>query len=209
VNPPQLPQAKNHKYQAPRIEKDPVMSVIWGESMRGPLRLSFSKEFLPLFLHAYALPSFIFPLPLHLRRDGVFSPAETGCQLLCQKFSTQFNWYESILSMNTLINSVSEPRPFDFVVSRKISLAQGQRLDFAANDKTVSGVVLRSRIAEQAEFVRVAVETEAEIPDHAKLSLPSRPDAGTCGIAFPLRKKNRVKLVLYIRCSCVDAATVE
>jgi hypothetical protein len=110
--------------------------------------------------------------------------------------------------MNTL-SSVSEPKPFDFVLSRKISLAPGQRLDFAANDKTVSGVVLRSRIAEQAEFVRVAVETEAEIPEHAKLSLPSRPEAGTCGIAFPLREKNRAKLVLYIRCSCVDAASVE
>ena len=104
--------------------------------------------------------------------------------------------------------SVPEVSPRDFSVNRKISLSRGQQLDFAVNDKTVSGVVLRTKLAEQAEFVRVAVETEAEIPDNAKLSLPSRPDAGTCGIAFPIREKNRVKVVLYIRSRCVDAASV-
>jgi hypothetical protein len=110
--------------------------------------------------------------------------------------------------MNTLL-SVSERKQADFVVSGRLSVSQGRQLEFAVNGKSVSGVVLRSKSAEQAEFVRVAVETKAEIPDNGQLTLPCRPDAGTCGLAFPSREKDRVKLVLYIRCSCVDADSVE
>jgi hypothetical protein len=109
--------------------------------------------------------------------------------------------------MNTLI-SLSERKQSNVVVNDNLSVSPGQRLDFAVNGKPVSGIVLRSKIAEQAEFVRVAVETASEIPDDAQLRIPSRPDAGTCGRAFPVREKNRVKIVLYIRRSCVDAESV-
>ena len=110
--------------------------------------------------------------------------------------------------MNTL-TSVSETKQSSFLLSNRLSVSQGRQLEFAVNGKTVSGIVLGSKKAEQAEFVRVAVETKVDIPENAQLTIPSRPDAGMCGLAFPSRDKDHVKLVLYIRCSCVDADSVE
>src|SRR4051812_27172376 len=108
--------------------------------------------------------------------------------------------------MNTLV-SLSERKQCDLVVNVKLSVSKGEQLDFAVDGKPVSGIVLSSKIAEQAQFVRVAVETKSEIPDNARLSIPTTPEAGTCGRAFAIRQRSGVKLVLYIRCSCVDAAS--
>ena len=86
-----------------------------------------------------------------------------------------------------------------------LNLSRGQRLDFAADDKPVSGVVVGSENT-RGPWASVAVETDGTVPDGAHLTVHGIPEA--CGRAKPEPRNGRVMVILSIPYSCIDLSTI-
>ena len=89
----------------------------------------------------------------------------------------------------------------------ELNVSKGQRLTFAADDKPVSGIIVRSE-STPGFWASVTVETETPIPNHAKLTMPDLPETGGCGLAEPRIVNGRVHVELSIGYSYIDISTV-
>jgi hypothetical protein len=88
-----------------------------------------------------------------------------------------------------------------------LNVSRGTRLNFAANDKPVSGIIVDSERGDlMSSFVKV--QTNDTIPDNAQLSIPDLPSAGGCGLARPVSLGGRTVVVLSVGYSHVDVSTI-
>ena len=88
-----------------------------------------------------------------------------------------------------------------------LNVSRGTRLNFAANDNPVSGVVVDSERGDvMSAFIKV--QTSDTIPDNAQLSIPDIPAAGGCGLAHPVSLGGRTVVVLSVGYSHVDVSTI-
>ncbi len=88
-----------------------------------------------------------------------------------------------------------------------LNVSRGTRLNFAANDNPVSGMIVNSERGDvMSAFIKV--QTSDTIPDNAQLSIPDLPAAGGCGLARPVSLGGRTVVVLSVGYSCVDVSTI-
>jgi hypothetical protein len=88
-----------------------------------------------------------------------------------------------------------------------LNVSRGTRLNFAANDNPVSGVIVDSEKGDvMSAFIKV--QTSDTIPDNAQLTIPDIPAAGGCGLASPVSLGGRTVVVLSVGYSYVDVSTI-
>jgi hypothetical protein len=88
-----------------------------------------------------------------------------------------------------------------------INVSRGQRITFAADGQSISGIILGSEQTPGA-WASVAVETESAVPTNSHLSLPDLPETGGCGAAHPQTLNGKIVVILSIGYSYVDISTV-
>jgi hypothetical protein len=84
-----------------------------------------------------------------------------------------------------------------------INVSKGQTLNFTANEKPVSGVIIRTERT-PGVFATVTVETMTPIPEGAHLIVHG---AGACGLAHPERLGDRFVVNLSVMYSSIDMAS--
>jgi hypothetical protein len=90
---------------------------------------------------------------------------------------------------------------------QQLDVSRGTRVNFAANDKPVSGTIVNSEKGDlMSAFIKVA--TSNAIPDDAQLTIPTLPAAGGCGLAHPVSLGGRTVVVLSVGYSHVDCSTI-
>lgn len=90
----------------------------------------------------------------------------------------------------------------------RINASRGQTINFAANNVPASGVIVG---VEQTPgpWASIAVLTADPIPKAAQLSIPSLPEQGGCGQAYPVAQSNgRVTVILSVGHMYIDGATI-
>jgi hypothetical protein len=88
-----------------------------------------------------------------------------------------------------------------------LNVSRGTRLNFAANDNPVSGMIVDSERGDvMSAFIKV--QTSDIIPDNAQLSIPDLSAAGGCGLARPVSLGGRTVVVLSVGYSYVDVSTI-
>ncbi len=88
-----------------------------------------------------------------------------------------------------------------------LNVSRGTRLNFAANDNPVSGMIADSERGDvMSTFIKV--QTSDTIPDNAQLSIPDLPAAGGCGLARPVSLGGCTVVVLSVGYSYVDISTI-
>jgi hypothetical protein len=85
----------------------------------------------------------------------------------------------------------------------KLNVSKGQTIPFEANNKPVSGVVVKSEAS--GANALVTIETTDGIPNGANLTLTG---SGGIGIALPVLNGSRVLLTLRILLSGIDLTTL-
>ena len=93
------------------------------------------------------------------------------------------------------------------IQSIRINVSRGQRLNFAANGKAVSGVIVASKKT-FGPSASVTVETESPIPNNAQLTIPDLPETGGCGLAHPVDHNGRMLVELSIGYAYIDFSTI-
>jgi hypothetical protein len=98
----------------------------------------------------------------------------------------------------------------DFIESSVIvplDVSLGQILRFTANGMPASGVVVGSEQTTGA-WASVIVETETQIPEGAQLAIPDLPETGGCGLAYPVQRDGRTRVMLSIGYNYIDVSTI-
>jgi hypothetical protein len=87
-----------------------------------------------------------------------------------------------------------------------INVSKGEYLEFAANGSAHRGIIVGCEKT-IGVWPSVTVETAESVPPGAQLTLPGI-DCGGCGLANPVDRAGRTRVVLSIPYSVIDPSTV-
>jgi hypothetical protein len=92
-------------------------------------------------------------------------------------------------------------------MKKLLDVSHGQPPPFAVNGSPVVGIIVSSR-QQPGTCAAVCVRTDGVVPSDAKLTIPSLPETGGCGLAQPLIENQFTFVELLIGYSHVDVATI-
>lgn len=85
----------------------------------------------------------------------------------------------------------------------KLNVSKGQPLDFFADDKPASGVIVK--VEKGGDRIHVTVRLNSPVNEGAKLAIAKGVNSG---VATPFRTKQGVELTLWVMPGAIDHSTL-